>query len=198
MALEQNKRPKRVPLTNEEVANVIAYKKRRDIIRRLKLKNSLPYKIQNIYNVASFFVCCEIIICFLFPTNYEPHFSTHMRVQYSDVYNENGKPVVSKITARDTEGREFDIMINDYIETPPNESFFFIAKDYLIQKDLKGRFPHSDHNYSLYTVGPVLLLCSFVIIVSLIIYINNLNETAYSLTALTVLNTLALLGICSF
>ena len=64
--MEPKKRPRRIPLTAEEVGNVIAYKKRREIIILQKLKSSRIYKFQNLCNVVCFFIYCEFSFCHQF------------------------------------------------------------------------------------------------------------------------------------
>ncbi len=197
MALEPNKRPKRTSLSKEEVANVIAYKKRRDLIKKIKLKKSTSYKIQNLFNVFCFFIYCELLFCFVFPSNYSKHYSASTKVHYGNEYNEAGELMISKIDLIDVNHIEYDLIVEDYIKPPEKFISFLVAKDYLLQKKITAQLSTIESNYRLFSASPVLLLCTLGILICLIVYLNNLNESAYSLTALCFLNLLIFLSIIS-
>src|SRR5687767_2284773 len=101
MALENRKRLRRTPLSSEEVANIIAFKKRRELLILQKLKKSKIYKFLNIINIACFFIYLEILFCFLGPCIIQKHEAKDIIARYGEGY-ENGMALISEIEITDT------------------------------------------------------------------------------------------------
>lgn len=195
MADEPKKRPRRIPLSSEEVAHVIAVKRWREFKKLEKLKKSRLFKVLNIFNIACFFVYFELLFCLAGPCNYQVHYSYKTLAKYGDTYQKSGQPIISDINVYGVNGIIYNFVTDDFIKVPQKRIKFIIGKDFLLQKDLKGMFEGSETWYRLFSASPVLFLCLFVTVISLFAFTYNFNENAYSLNALTVLNFLTLSGI---
>ena len=198
MAPEPKKRPRRTPLSAEEVANMIAFKKRKEILLLQKFKKSRLFKVLNIFNIACFFIYMELLFCFFGPCNYETHYSHNIVPKHGQLIREDGKSIVSSMDVFCANGRTYNFVIEDFVNTPPKKIKFYIGKDFLLRKDLKGAFENSDTFYRLFSASPILFLCVLVSIISFIAFLYNLNENTYSLPAITVLNVLTLFGILMY
>jgi hypothetical protein len=193
MAPEQNKRPRRVPLSPEEVATVIAFKKNRDHRKLLQLKNSLSYKFQNTFNIICFFIFCELVFCYNGPCHYQKHYSENVMALHGQEYKSDGTPIVSEVDLICVHGKTYKFLVNDYIEVPPKRTAFYVGMDYLLQKDLKGSFAGSDATYRIFSASPILFLSTFTSIIILIGIGYNLNENEYSLFGLNIISGMTLL-----
>ena len=198
MAYEPKKRPRRIPLSSEEVAHIIAVKRWREFKNRERLKKSMRYKALNIFNIACLFVYIELLFCYFGPCNYQLHFSEKLAPKYGYKYLPSGKPIISNIDVHGVDGITYNFVVDDFIELPRKYTRFLIGRDFLLRKNLKGIFENSDKYYRLFSASPILFLCIFVTGISLFAFIYNLNEKAYSLNALTVLNAITFIGILSF
>lgn len=194
MVHEPKKRPPRVPLSQEEVAQLIAFKKIKEARRLSKFKRSGIYKIFNVFNIACFFMYWEILFCFLGPCHYQTHYSMNVRSHHGDDRNAEGKRITSDVDIKGVNGIEYKFIVNEFIETPERFSAFSVGKDYLLQKELKGTFGSSDKTYYIQAAGSMLFLSILLIIISFTSFIYNLNEQAYSLNAITALNAIILTG----
>jgi hypothetical protein len=194
MSPEPKKRPRRIPYTPEEVANIIAYKQRREQIRLDKFKKSATYKLQNVFNIFCFFVFWEIIFCFFGPASYQRHYAYKVEVQYGDRYDEKAHPVVSEINLYCVKGGIYKLVPDDFVEVPAKFAEFTIASDFLLHKNLKGSYGHSA-SIRLFSASPVLLIIMLALVTSFVGYFYNLNQNSYSLMAITVLNAISLFGI---
>jgi hypothetical protein len=186
---------RRNPLSAEEVANIIAHKKSRELRKIEKFKSGRDYKIQNIFNV---FCCCvylELLFCFYGPANYITHYSLNVMARYGEDQRSDGRPIVSDIKITCVNGSKFTFMISDFIPIPSRWTSFRIGRDFLLQKELKGILEVSEKPYRIFSASSLLFLSALVLFVSFGAYFYNLNENAYSLMALTVLNALTMLGI---
>lgn len=193
--MEPKKRPRRIPLTREEVANVIAYRRQRELVELRRMKKTLLYKALNTFNIICFFVYLEVLFCYFGPCTYQTHYSYNSLAKLGDVLNKHGKPIVAEIDVFCVHGSTYKFIIDDFIEIPPKMTSFVIGKDFLLRKDMKGRFFGDDTYYRIFSASPILFLSTFVSIISIFGFFYNLNENMYSLSGLTLLNAFTLLGI---
>lgn len=198
MSAHAHRRPRRTPKSSEEVAHIIELKKRREHILLLQFKKSLTYRIQNIFMMCCVFVFWELIICFFGPCSYTMHFSQEAIPKHSIRFNEQGVSLLAELKMKDVNAIEYNIMVDDYIGVPPKFSKFWIGSDFLLGKNLRGIVNTSNKSYRVFTASPILLLSTLALIISLIAILSDLNHNPYSLTAICVLNGLALLAILSF
>ncbi len=194
---QANKRAKRSPLSREEIAHIIALKKRKEHIQLLHFKKSLIYKIQNIFNMCCFFVFWELIICFFGPCKYQIHFSERVYPKYGNDYDANNKPNVAELKILDVNNQLHHLVVDAFIQVPPHFSRFILGSDFLLGKQLKAGIENCDSKFRLYNASPLILLSFFALLVSFIAYASNLNHNAYSLTAISILNGIILLAICA-
>lgn len=196
MAPHPHKRPRRTPLTPEEVSHFIALKKRRELIKLHIFKSTRLYKFQNLFNILCFFIYWELILCFFGPCRYHDHRSVSTLATYGQRTNSLGKPVVDEIEITDAvNNKSYKLEIDDFIPLPPKKIAFRVGSDFLLSKELKASYNGSEQNYRLFAASPVLFLSLFVLLISTMAFSLNLNQNSYSLMALTVLNFLTLLGI---
>ena len=198
MAGEHARRPKRNPLTAEEVAEIIALKKRRAHVRLHRFKRTRAYKMLNIFNIACFFVYLELLICFYGPCLYTEHQSSKLTVNYSERFNDDGKQLVSDIEIEAISGKKYRFVVNEAREIPPDDFVFYTGEDYLLRKELKGVFEGEEKMYRLFTASPIMFLATLVLVACFLGFFHNLNQYAYSLTAISVLNALTLLAILCY
>ena len=195
MAPENTRRAKRTPLTQEEVAEIIALKKRQEHYRLHRFKKTRFYKIFNVFNIACIFVYLELIFCFYGPCIYRSYEAEKVQVNYGNYYNELGEPIVSDLVIEASNGTEYNLLIRDFIEVPRAGSLFYIGEDFLLRKELKGVFDDEKVYYRLFAASPALFLSVLVLFATFIAFLYNLNENAYSLSAVSVLNGLTIIGI---
>ena len=193
MAPEQNKRPRRIPLTPEEVATVIAFKKSREHRKLLLLKSSLQYKIQNVFNILCFFIFCELVFCYNGPCHYQKHYAENVMARLGQEYKSDGTPIVSEVDVICMHGKTYKFIVDDFIKVPQKRNAVYIGKDYLLQKELKGSFAGSEVTYRIFSASPVLFLATFTSIIVLIGIGYNLNENEYSLSGLTIVSAMTML-----
>lgn len=192
MSAAPKRRPKRIPFTPEEVANIIEIKKRRELMRLAAFQKTYAYKFQNVFNVVCFFVYWELVFCFFGPLNYQKHYSVAFEPRYGNAF-ENGKLLMNELDVHGADNVVYTYLVNDFIDSPPRYSSFDIGSDYILKKQLRGRLSHSDATYRLFSSSPVLLIVFIVLVTSCTAYYFNLNQNAHSLMALTVLNSLSML-----
>jgi hypothetical protein len=188
------KRPKRNPLSSEEVANILAHKKKSEIVNRRKFKATLECRVQNVFNLASFFVYLELFFCFFGPCNYQTHYAIMVNARFGE-HSARGLPLVSDMDITCAGGDKYNVIIDDTISVPDRYAVFEIGSDFLLRKNLKAVLDESDKGYRLFSASPALLLSVIVTVVSCGAFIYDLNENPYSLRALTVLNAFTILGI---
>lgn len=195
MAREPNKRPRRTPLTSEEVSGFIAYRKRRELIDLQKLKKTRTFKLLNIFNISCIFIYLELLFCYFGPCNYQKHYSYNTITNYGDRFQKDGSPIVTDIDVFGVNGNVYKFIVEDFVEPPPKRTSFVIGRDYLLQKDLKGAIESLNESYRLFSASPILFLSSFISIICFMGFVYNLNENAYSLSGLSILNVLTMMGI---
>lgn len=184
-----------MPLSPEEVAQLIAYKQIREARRLARFRRSVIYKLFNVFNIVCFFAYWEIVFCFIGPCNYQTHYSFSVRSHHGDEQNEEGRRITKELDIKGVNGKAYTFLVNDFIQKPARFSEFTVGSDFLMGKELKGMFGDGDKFYYIYSSGSILFLSILLIIISITSFIYNLNEQAYSLNAITALNAIILTGI---
>lgn len=195
MASEPFKRPRRNPLTSEEVALIIAHKKKKEFIELRALKKTKFFKYLNLFNILSLFIYLELLFCFFGPCHYETHSTTSMVTHFGKASFVAGKPFISSLDLYEQGGFIYKFMIENNLPLQAQKIQFVIGKDFLLQKELKGCLGSSDEAYRLFAASPLLLLCGFMTFFSVFAVALDLNERAHSLLGLSTLNFLTLLAI---
>jgi len=194
MAAEEKKRPPRIPLTAEEVSKLITLKKLKEAKKLARFKKSVPYKIFNIFNICCFFIYWEVLFCFMGPCQYQLHYAKSFSVKRGDEKNIAGKKIVSEMNIVGVNNERYKLYVKDFIDIPPKFSAFQVGKDYILFKELKAMLPGSDVSYRLQSASSIIFLSVFIIFISCISFIYNLNENSHSLTAVAILNSITLLA----
>ncbi|MCW3076845.1 MAG: hypothetical protein JWO32_1454 [Bacteroidetes bacterium] len=193
MNYEGKKRPPRTPLSPEEVAEFVLLKKIREHKKIEKFRKSSTYKIFNIFNVACFFIYCELFFCFLGPCHYQNHYNKHVTIEYGSRFKGDDR-IISTVKVTDVNNVQYEFLINSFITPPPKFSRFEVGRDFLLQKDIKGSISTSDEQYRIQRASPILFLSVFVAIFSFIFFFYNLNQNPHSLRAITSINAITVLA----
>ena len=132
---EPNKRPRRNPLTSEEVSNIIAHNRKRELVKLYKLKKSKLYKLLNVFNITCIFLYLEILFCYFGPCHYQKHYSEKTLVHYGAGISVNKKGYfISDIDVFDVQGKVYKFIVEDCIDAPGNTIEFIIGKDFSSSK----------------------------------------------------------------
>lgn len=198
MMRDPNKRPRRTPLTPEEVSNFIAYRKTKQLLALQKFKSSSTYKVLNVFNITCIFIYFELLFCFFGPCHYQKHYTYSVLASRGKSLSDQGKTIISEIDLYGVNRRVYKLIVNDFIEVPERRTSFLVGKDFLLQKELKAVVLTSDTAYRLFSASSALFLSVFVSFICFAGYHFNLNENAYSLYGLTSLNVLNMFGILFF
>lgn len=188
------KRPPRNPLSSEEVAEVIAVKKIREQLKLQKFKKTKLYKHLNIFNIACFFIYCELLFCFFNPCHYQTHYAKKVIVDYGKERNEKNEAIITSLKITDVNNNYYELLVNDYITAPSgNYCAFNIGKDFILQKQIKGGLLTSPKLFRIQRAGPLLFLSAFLVILACIFFWYNLNFSDHSLKAISLINALTML-----
>jgi hypothetical protein len=180
------------------VAEIVALKKRQAHFKLHKFKQTRFYRLLNIFNVICFFIYLEILFCFVGPCRYEAHQASSVEAGFGQVYNADGSPIVTNIDVRTAEGDKYVFVVHDFIEVPPQNTGFYVGSDFLLRKELKGFFEDEELSYRIFAASPVLFLCSLVMVAGFLAFVYNLNQNAYSLSAISVLNGLTVFAVICY
>ena len=195
MTSEPYKRPRRNPLTSEEVALIIAHKKRKEFVELQKLKKTRTFKCLNVFNIISMFIYLELLFCFFGPCHYKTHTSNGVVTHFDHVDFTSSKPVISSLDIYETGGSIYKFIIEDHLLLQTQKIQFVIGKDFLLQKELKGSLETSEESYRLFAASPLLLLSGLMIVFSVFVFALDLNQKVHTLFGLSTLNFLTLLAI---
>lgn len=193
MNSEGKKRQPRIPLTPEEVADLILIKKIKEHHRLQAFKGTRRYKILNLFNVVSFFIYCELVCCIIGPCHYQTHFSRNIVTEYGEHLPGN-KRVIEGLKLIGVNGNQYELSVHEYIPAPTRYSAFDIGKDFLLQKEIKGVVETSEKSYLTQLAFPLFFLSVFVGIFSFIFFFFDLNQNPYSLWALSSINAITVFG----
>jgi len=187
MLFEGGKKSSRIPLNQEQVKEIIAYKKQKQLVAIQKLKKTKRYRVLNIFNVIAVIVYCEIIFCMYGPATYEV--STCVKANI-DSYGEviNGKRSVDFMTIADQNQNRYKFYVGEYIQLPKPNSEFYIGKDYLLRKEIKVLVSTSEEEYIIWRITPLIFLGIFVTAITMLVFFNNMNMINYSLIAVSLMN----------
>lgn len=193
MPVEGNKKQARVPLTPEQIKEVIIYKRNKQIKAIEKLKKTRRYKILNIFNIVCIFVYCEMIFCMYGPAIYRPLVCVRSNI---DQYNQgpgSQRNEVTFLTVWDQHGNQYQLYVADTIQKPLPNSTFYVGEDFLLRKEVKAVVNTSESEYRLWRVVPLIFLGISVTLITFLAFNYNMNMVNYSLIAVSVMNALNLL-----
>lgn len=145
--------------------------------------------------MACFFIYVELTLCFFGPCTYAAHEVSSVIYHYGENAKPDGTPDIADVILTDMAGKHFHFIVDDYVDIPEPGDHFGIGTDYLLGKPLKGILFDGGRPYRLFAASPVIVLNVISIFIAFGAFMYDLNEKAYSLMALTVLNCLTMLGI---
>ena len=123
MPFEGNKKQARVPLTPEQIKDVIIYKRNKQIRQIEKLKKTTHYKILNIFNIISVMVYCEMVFCMYGPAIYTKDVCKKATI---DGYVRDAGPerVIQFMSILSQNDSHYQLYIGENIQLPkPNSDF---------------------------------------------------------------------------
>lgn len=195
MAYENQNKQRRIPFTAEEVEQLRTIKKMREYRKLAAFKKTTEYKVLNFFVITCCFIYLELLFCYFGPCHYQAHYSYQVIPKYGYSYAKDFEPIVSELKVIGVNGKEYEFIINDFINIPQQRMRFVVGKDFLLQKELKGSVENVIGTYRLFSASPVLLLCVLMGFISFGCFMLNMNENKNSLHALSIVNALTLLGI---
>ncbi|MBL7917538.1 MAG: hypothetical protein JNM96_04015 [Bacteroidia bacterium] len=191
MPFEVPKKQGRTPLTAEQIKDIIAYKKQKELRLLLKFKKTRKYKVLNVFNIICVLIYCEVIFCMYGPAKYTALVCEKAIAEYGIVVN--GKSTIDFLNVYSTEGNSYKFSIGEYIQIPKPNTVFYVGKDFLLNKEIKGMVITSAEEYQLWRVTPLIFLGIFVTLVTMLVFFHNMNMINYSLIAISWLNAINLL-----
>jgi hypothetical protein len=192
----QKKREPRVALSPEQVAQLKKIKQFKEIVKVSNFKKTKSYKYLNIICVLSFIIYVELILCYIGPCNYSVYEIKKIDVNYSGKVNSNQQPLISTLKITDTQNKLTTIVVDDFIDIPEVGSKFNIGKDYIFGKQIKANVQGYNSSFRVQRFSPVLFLSCFLSVFCIILFAYNLNHQSHSLTALSIINSVAVLSFC--
>jgi hypothetical protein len=186
-APEQKRRPRRNPLSREEVEAIIAFKRRKEQMQFSILRMSLSYKLRNLFLILSFFVFCEVLCCYFGPSRHRLHYTQSVTGRYAAISEKGRGQRLEYLEAVCVEGNSFKLLVSDFVKIPGRYSRLDVSSDFLLNCQLKASVDGMQDSYRLFRANPVLLLtvfCSFILLLG--VY-HNLNQNDYTLWGLCVL-----------
>ena len=107
----------------------------------------------------------------------------------------NGLREIEKLQVTGINGKYYEFVINDFIEKPKHYERFYIGKDFLFHKALKGGISTSNKIYFIYQAGSTIFLAAFLALFCCVCFTYNLNQNPHSLRAITIMNVITLLAL---
>lgn len=191
MPVEGNKKQPRVPLTPDQIKEIIAYKKAKAIKQIERFKKTRKYKILNVFNILCVVIYCEMIFCMYGPSTYESAIVKKANVdEFGDIIN--AKRSVRFMSVWDVNGKHYKFYVGENIQLPLPNSVFYIGKDFLLRKEIKIMVSTSPDEHRIWRVTPLLFLGLFVTVITMMVFFNNMNMINYSLIAISALNAINL------
>jgi hypothetical protein len=191
MPAEGNKKQARVPLTSEQLKEVITFKRNKQTKQIEKLRKTRHYKVLNIFNIISVVVYCEIIFCMYGPAIYTQTICTKANVdEYERVSGKSRD--IRFLSVWDEHHDQYKLYVTDQIQVPKPNSIMYLGRDFLLQKVVKVVVSTSESEYRLWRVVPLIFLGVAVTLITFLAFANNMNMVNYSLIAVSVMNALNL------
>lgn len=191
------KRSPRVSLTAEQVAQLLAFKKQKEIASINRFKKTTSFKCLNVFCVIAFGIYVELIVCYFGPCNYNIYEVKEINARYNGVLNKKYESQIGTLSITDTQNKLTTLVIDDFIDLPEKGTKFRIGKDYIFQKEVKAEMQGYQNSYRIQRFSPVLFLSSFICLLTVILFVYNLNQNPYSLRAISLINAIVLLAFIS-
>jgi hypothetical protein len=193
MPVEGNKKQPRVPLSSEQLKEVIIFKHNKQVKAIEKLKKTWHYKILNIFNIICVFVYCEMIFCMYGPALYHPLVCTKANVDEFNRGTGSQKDEVTFLSVWDQYDNRYQLYVADTIQKPQPNSTFYVGEDFLLRKEVKAMVNTSQAEYRLWRVIPLVFLGISITLITFLAFTYHMNMVNYSLIAVSVMNALNLM-----
>lgn len=190
---ETNKRPPRIPLSPEEVAEFIRFKKQKERIKIEKFKKTKTFKFLNAFNVICIVIYTEIIFAFLGSCNFTAHYVQSLNTYFGKEIK-GGKRVYSSAVFTTVNNKEYEIGIHDTCALPKKFSKFLVGSDWLLKKEIKVRFKRGGKDFYIQRSFPLLFISILWGIVTFVLFGYNMNQNNYSLNVITFVNLITMLS----
>lgn len=190
--MASEKRPPRIPFSPEEVQDFIKLKNFRERAKIEKFKRTKIYKVLNAFNVISIIIYTEIIFAFLGSCNFSGHYVLSTTVYYDEEIK-GGKRAYSTAVFKMVNGEEYDVSIHDTCPLPAKFSKIYIGQDWLLKKYVKIRFEQGGKDRFVRRSFPLLFISVLWGFVTFVLFGYNLNQTTYSLSVITFINSFSLI-----
>ena len=185
-----NKRQARQALSPDEVRELLLLKKLRQNFIIEKFKKSRWFKLLNTINIIYMTIFTEIIFSFLGPVNYYTYYIENVKVYYGEEII-NGKRIVGRAEFKTMNGKDYEVSVNDHCEIPKIGEKILVGRDWLLQKNIKVNFESTPKAYFIRRSFPLLFISLLSGILTCVLFAYNLNQNAYSLNALSFINSLS-------
>ena len=121
------------------------------------------------------------------PANYQTAICSKA---HADEYGQlvNGKRSVTFMSVWDQNDKYYKFYVGEYMQLPKPNSTFYIGKDYFLRKEIKILVSTSESEYRLWRVTPLIFLGIFVTLITMLVFVNNMNLVNYSLIAVSLMN----------
>ncbi len=90
-------------------------------------------------------------------------------------------------------GESYDVSIHDTCPLPKDLSKIYVGRDWLLKKDVKVRFEQGGKDRFIRRSFPLLFISILWGFVTFAIFGYNLNQTTYSLSVITFINSFSLI-----
>ncbi|MBL7900617.1 MAG: hypothetical protein JNK73_01365 [Bacteroidia bacterium] len=196
MPQDKQQRPHRVPPDQEEMARRLYVRERLRIKKILAFKSSRFFKLLNALNVCCFFICWELIFCFIGPCHYKELVPETSQIKYSAKTDARGFRYIKEINVIWKGEKSDKIIVEDVVPVHASQSLRIrVGRDFILFKNLKVKLGEGNKAYRLAHASPLLFLAAMLIVVTSIGYFFNLNQQINTLPGMTFFNLLFVLAI---
>jgi hypothetical protein len=176
----------------DKIQQVLAFKKQKQIRQIIRLKNTKYYRVLNAFCVVSVLIYSELVFCMFGPARY---YESICVKAVADEYRglEGKKRKIHFMSVYTPDEKQYKFMVDEAIQLPLPNSVCYIGKDFLLNKEIKIMISTSTSEYRLWRVIPLVILGLIVTLVTILVFVHNMNQVKYSLIAVSVLNGINLL-----
>lgn len=193
MPQEKHQRQQRIPPDQDEIARRLFLRDRLRTKKILAFKSSRFFVALNLFNVCCFFICWELILCFMGICQFDERVPESFQVKYKAKTNNLGYKYIREIQVNWQGGVSDKIIVEDFVPVFNDRDLGMkVGKDFILQKDLRVRLGNAEPSYRLSNASPLLFLACMSILVTFIGYSFNLNQQATTLPGLSFFNLIFL------
>ncbi|MBS1651859.1 MAG: hypothetical protein JSU07_07620 [Bacteroidetes bacterium] len=189
-----NNRSDRFKLSNEEIKEFKRIKYLHQKYKLLKFKSTPLYKFGNLICVLSFLIYFELFFCYLFPLSFTEHKISSVDAGYKLVLKNNTR-LINELKIVDSDSKYYEFRTCKLLNKPNVGDIFLVSHDVLLRKKLNAVFNEESGAVLIWESGSILFLSAFVGVLTLVLYIYNLNQEAITLKAMSVINLITIIAL---